>query len=228
MAAVKDCRINSGPHVPAFEIAWGVVMSRENHDEREDIEPVESVKQREEQLAPDVDDILAKIDEVWEENAEEFVRSYVQKGGQGGSFQLTIETFAVMAAQGMAQGLAYDGFKRVIDSVIKRFRRQSGLDIPSPLEDDEYYDPHTAAEVESAYRIAEVIAQSKPDLRHTDIEAAAFQSAVIALEIRSQLGLISIGPMRYKRLARMARRREFEPSDLAKQIIDEWLNRHEM
>ena len=30
----------------------------------------------------EVDDLLAEIDEVLETNAEEFVRSYVQKGGQ--------------------------------------------------------------------------------------------------------------------------------------------------
>lgn len=30
----------------------------------------------------DIDDILDEIDEVLEENAEEFVRGYVQKGGQ--------------------------------------------------------------------------------------------------------------------------------------------------
>lgn len=30
----------------------------------------------------DVDELLDEIDEVLEENAEEFVRNYVQKGGQ--------------------------------------------------------------------------------------------------------------------------------------------------
>ena len=30
----------------------------------------------------DIDDLLDEIDSVLEENAEEFVRSYVQKGGQ--------------------------------------------------------------------------------------------------------------------------------------------------
>lgn len=34
------------------------------------------------QLKADLDDLLDEIDEVLEENAEEFVRSYVQKGGQ--------------------------------------------------------------------------------------------------------------------------------------------------
>lgn len=41
-----------------------------------------AVAERHEKLSEDVDDILDEIDSVLEENAEEFVRSYVQKGGQ--------------------------------------------------------------------------------------------------------------------------------------------------
>ena len=33
-------------------------------------------------ITEDVDDLLDEIDSVLEENAEEFVRGYVQKGGQ--------------------------------------------------------------------------------------------------------------------------------------------------
>lgn len=33
-------------------------------------------------LKADIDDLLDEIDEVLESNAEDFVRSYVQKGGQ--------------------------------------------------------------------------------------------------------------------------------------------------
>jgi prokaryotic ubiquitin-like protein Pup len=44
--------------------------------------PTEDVQERQEKLADDVDAILDEIDEVLEENAEEFVRSYVQKGGE--------------------------------------------------------------------------------------------------------------------------------------------------
>ncbi|MDP9867503.1 MULTISPECIES: ubiquitin-like protein Pup [Streptosporangium] len=40
------------------------------------------VQERNEKLSDDVDSILDEIDEVLEENAEEFVRSYVQKGGE--------------------------------------------------------------------------------------------------------------------------------------------------
>jgi prokaryotic ubiquitin-like protein Pup len=35
-----------------------------------------------EKLKADLDDLLDEIDEVLESNAEEFVKSYVQKGGQ--------------------------------------------------------------------------------------------------------------------------------------------------
>jgi ubiquitin-like protein Pup len=42
----------------------------------------QEVRERHEKLSDDVDAILDEIDEVLEENAEEFVRSYVQKGGQ--------------------------------------------------------------------------------------------------------------------------------------------------
>jgi len=40
------------------------------------------VAERHEKLSEDVDDLLDEIDSVLEENAEEFVRGYVQKGGQ--------------------------------------------------------------------------------------------------------------------------------------------------
>ncbi len=40
------------------------------------------VAERHEKLSEDVDAILDEIDEVLEENAEEFVRAYIQKGGQ--------------------------------------------------------------------------------------------------------------------------------------------------
>lgn len=40
------------------------------------------VAERKAEIDEDVDDLLDEIDSVLEENAEEFVRGYVQKGGQ--------------------------------------------------------------------------------------------------------------------------------------------------
>ena len=61
-------------------------QQRGRRDDTEDVaaEVQESsdLKERKEKLDDDIDDILAEIDETLEENAEEFVRSFVQKGGQ--------------------------------------------------------------------------------------------------------------------------------------------------
>jgi ubiquitin-like protein Pup len=52
--------------------------------EREEIveEEVAAPSERGEKLKEDIDDLLDEIDSVLEDNAEEFVRSYVQKGGE--------------------------------------------------------------------------------------------------------------------------------------------------
>jgi ubiquitin-like protein Pup len=42
----------------------------------------EEVAERQAKLTEDVDDLLDEIDDVLETNAEDFVRGYVQKGGQ--------------------------------------------------------------------------------------------------------------------------------------------------
>ena len=39
-------------------------------------------QERRDKLAEETDDLLDEIDDVLEENAEDFVRAYVQKGGQ--------------------------------------------------------------------------------------------------------------------------------------------------
>jgi prokaryotic ubiquitin-like protein Pup len=46
------------------------------------VESVPSTSERGEKLKAELDDLLDEIDEVLEDNAEEFVRNYVQKGGQ--------------------------------------------------------------------------------------------------------------------------------------------------
>src|SRR3954451_11416235 len=50
-------------------------------EETEDLDTADA-QERHDKLSEDVDDILDEIDSVLEENAEDFVRGYVQKGGQ--------------------------------------------------------------------------------------------------------------------------------------------------
>ena len=52
-------------------------------DQTEDVvEDAPATSERGEKLKAELDDLLDEIDEVLEDNAEEFVRNYVQKGGE--------------------------------------------------------------------------------------------------------------------------------------------------
>jgi ubiquitin-like protein Pup len=53
-------------------------------EETDEVQPEVSsdVQERNEKLTDDVDALLDEIDDVLEENAEEFIKGYVQKGGQ--------------------------------------------------------------------------------------------------------------------------------------------------
>jgi prokaryotic ubiquitin-like protein Pup len=50
--------------------------------EEEAVEEVPAGSEQGEKIKAELDDLLDEIDEVLESNAEEFVKSYVQKGGQ--------------------------------------------------------------------------------------------------------------------------------------------------
>jgi ubiquitin-like protein Pup len=59
--------------------------SRKTEAEDEVVEQTstdEATAERQEKLTDDVDALLDEIDDVLEENAEEFIRGYVQKGGE--------------------------------------------------------------------------------------------------------------------------------------------------
>jgi ubiquitin-like protein Pup len=50
--------------------------------EEEVVEEAPATSDQGEKIKAELDDLLEEIDEVLESNAEEFVKSYVQKGGQ--------------------------------------------------------------------------------------------------------------------------------------------------
>jgi len=53
-----------------------------NRTETEEAAPVPASSESGEKLKSDLDDLLDEIDEVLETNAEDFVKSYIQKGGE--------------------------------------------------------------------------------------------------------------------------------------------------
>lgn len=57
---------------------------RRTEEEEQETAPqgTEEVRERQDKLTDDVDAILDEIDDVLETNAEDFVKSFIQKGGQ--------------------------------------------------------------------------------------------------------------------------------------------------
>jgi prokaryotic ubiquitin-like protein Pup len=53
-----------------------------DHAKEEAVDEVPATSDKGEKLKAELDDLLDEIDEVLEDNAEEFVRNYVQKGGE--------------------------------------------------------------------------------------------------------------------------------------------------
>jgi ubiquitin-like protein Pup len=53
-----------------------------NPSESEQVEELPETSESGEKLKSEMDDLLDEIDEVLETNAEDFVKSYIQKGGQ--------------------------------------------------------------------------------------------------------------------------------------------------
>ncbi len=60
----------------------GSASTRSTETEAEVAEAAPAPSERGEKIKAELDDLLDEIDEVLEDNAEEFVRNYVQKGGQ--------------------------------------------------------------------------------------------------------------------------------------------------
>src|SRR3954463_5607121 len=87
-SAIGSCDLTTRPEVPhmATRDEGGQTRANRQSEEVEEVEDLDSsdLQERQEKLGEDVDDILDEIDSVLEENAEDFVRQYVQKGGGGG------------------------------------------------------------------------------------------------------------------------------------------------
>jgi ubiquitin-like protein Pup len=51
-------------------------------DREESVEEAPATSERGEEIKAELDDLLDEIDDVLETNAEDFVKSYIQKGGE--------------------------------------------------------------------------------------------------------------------------------------------------
>jgi ubiquitin-like protein Pup len=199
---------------------------QQNNENAEEIEP----RERHEYLIEDTDAILDEIDEVMEENAEEFVRSYILKGGQGWSGFFTPEFYVGAAAASIYNGATYDIFKAVIRRITKALLQVPGR--RSIHARDEYEAAvrlgYENSIIEGAWKTASRLAKQQ-DIQHSIDEATALHWVLFTMELERSLGSVHLGAQRYERLARVdaASEEPLEVPRLATRIIDQWLEQKE-
>ena len=68
--------------MPTHDSGQNRPQKQQDEVDEVDVESRSDVAERHEKLTEDVDAILDEIDDVLETNAEDFVRAFVQKGGE--------------------------------------------------------------------------------------------------------------------------------------------------
>lgn len=184
---------------------------------------------REEREFDRMDGLLDDFEEVLSTSPELFIRSYVQKGGQGWSFLLTPEFYVTAAVAGVLSGATYDGFRAIIAKVVRALHQVPGPSNPSPLEMDEDYDPTFDEVLEDSWKQAVRLAMLR-NVEHSIDGAAAVHWALFTIELNQALGSVRLGRERYQRLANAsaaAGKNKLSPSMLAADIIDQWLEQNQ-
>jgi ubiquitin-like protein Pup len=194
---------------------------------KDDRDRTEEVRERHEKLSDDVDAILDEIDEVLEESAEEFVRSYVIKGGQGWSTFIDPSFFVGAATASIVAAVTYDAFKKMIASVIHAINK-----VPGPVEtrvfaNDGSLDPGFEQIVNEAWEVAhEMLGPGAA--QHSMDEATALHWTVFFRELMNNAPLVKLEPDQFERVRRAgaARSERLTPSQVISLVVSEWLSRN--
>lgn len=184
------------------------------------------VAERHKEMNEDADTILDEIDEVLEEHAEEFVRRYVRKGGQGWSMFLDPAFFVGAAAAGVAAAATWDTFKLAMTKFINALRQTGGL--PEAMVDkDGSLTRETELQMWYAWkRASEVRSPNEPT--HDIDEATAVHWLAFLSELHRAAGLVKLGSEHYRKITAAAENANVPVPTfhLVAQIIDEWLRRN--
>ncbi len=177
-------------------------------------------------LGAAVDDLMAEIDDELTANEEDFVRSFVQKGGQGWSGLLDPSFFVAAASISVAAGMSWDSFLRMMNRLVLAVRQVPGpSNTEALLGDDDRLDPSFVEMLEYAWRRAQGLLTKRPS-EHSLDEAEIFHWMLFSHDfIRAQY-FIRLRPDQYQAIERAAESDpgRLNPTELLQRIIDRWID----
>ncbi|MBI4381964.1 MAG: ubiquitin-like protein Pup [candidate division NC10 bacterium] len=187
-------------------------------------------KSKGKELKEELDDWMDEIDEVLDKNAEEFVKSYVQGGGQGESGLLDPSFFVGAATASLLAGITWDVFKGLAGRVLRALRGVPGPSMePRATMEDGSLDPAFEYVLEEAWLTARDLIAKGP-IRHTRDEARALHWTLFFLELQRTHRLIQLPPEMYQKIRKIAAAtpERLHPSQFVARIVDKWLKENPM
>ena len=198
---------------------------------------------RREPLGTEPDAILDEIDDVLEENAEDFVRAYVGKGGQGFTDYILNEVFNNVIVQGIATNASWDLIKLSFKLSMRSFRdllSAPGSDERPPsnrltplpegsiwdLTDDDGWFRNEEHEqlLKELYERTRLIPTTQPP-RHDWEEAFAVHSIVYTRALLREGGYVQLQPNHHRALIQVIEKSDVQMplGQLVAHIISGWL-----
>jgi len=203
-------------------------MEDSNHDADSEVPQdgdADSFADRVIRLSDDVDPVLDQIDDILSENAEEFVRSFVDKGGQGWSSMLDPSFFIGATSAGVAAAMTWDAFKLTMKRVLRTVHQVPGPSDGSLLQRNGELDPDLERMLKDVWGTAKGLSGSQIP-QHTVDEAEAFHWVLFFGELMRTEGFVKVRRDHYQQLqeAAAATPEQLTPSQLVARIVDQWLH----
>ncbi len=170
----------------------------------------------------DDDDLLEEIDKVLEQSSEEFVRGYVDKGGQGWSGFFDPAFFIGAVNAGLAAAMTWDLFKLTVKRTISALSQTPGP-ASSLLSADGELDPGVELALKEAWQSAKEFRESS--VRHSLDEAETLHWQIFFREFMHAGGFVRLRLEHLDQLRRIASMtpERLSTSQLLARIIDKWL-----
>ncbi|MBT2487742.1 ubiquitin-like protein Pup [Streptomyces sp. ISL-96] len=176
--------------------------------------------------AVDLDRVFEEIESILHEDEEQFVREFVQQGGQGWSGFLEPSFFIGMASFGVASGMSWRDFMHAV----RRFLiALSG--VPGPANTEVFLDEDGEIKADFVEMLheewfrAEVISRGMP-FDHSAEDSIAFHWVMFARDFLKSQCLVRLSVEQYSviELEAASSVEGWGPSELVQRIIDRWIS----
>lgn len=180
-------------------------------------------------LGLETDEILDSVAGVFVSDPDDFVRRYVQKGGQGWSSMLDPAFFVGAVSAGVAASATWAAIKASIAAVINSLIPVSGpSNTGQLLTAGGELDPELERMLRQTYINTRALVDGSRDVEHDLDEAEIFHHVLFFQHLLPRLRLVELSEDHFRRLNMAAKEtpERLSTSQLVARIVERWLREH--